>query len=266
MDRIALGSGKLYGVLYSGSIPEDDNIETDANKMGDISGGASLEYKETTYKAVDDSGQRTKTVTTDEEAKLKTGIMTWNGLLLKKLARTARVTEAAGKRTVKIGGLLNQSGDKYLIRFLHEDAVDGDCRLTLVGNNTAGITLAFVKNKETIVNAEFDAAPCDSEGTLIIYEEEIIPEQTLAVTSIAGTLAGDTKINVLPAKTGTNTYKYKVGQFIESPEAGDTLTGYTAWDGLADITAPTGHTIVIVEVNTSGTAVFFGTATVISKA
>lgn len=266
MDRIALGSGKLYCVLYSGTIPNDATIETADNMLGAVKGGASIEYKATTYKAVDDSGKRSKTIVTDEEAVLKGGIMTWNGQTLRKLAATARVTESNGKRTVKIGGIANQNNEKYVIRFLHEDSVDGNCRLTIVGTNQAGLTIAFAKDKETVINPEFSAMPSDSDGTLIIYEEDIIPEQSLTLTSVAGTLTGDTAVTVSPTIGANNSYKYKVGQFLASPKAGDALTGYTAWDGDDDITAPTGYILCIAEVNTSGTCVKFGTVTVTAKA
>ena len=59
-----------------------------------------------------------------------------------------------------------------MLHFVHEDAADGDIRVTIVGKNEAGFTLAFAKDKETVVDAEFKAKPHDSEGTLIVYEEE----------------------------------------------------------------------------------------------
>lgn len=188
-DRIALGSGTLYAVLYSGTIPNDATIETDTNKLGDIQGGASLEYKATYYDAIDDSGKRTKTILTDEEATLKSGVMTWNGNTLKKLCATARVTETSLKRTVKIGGIDMQDGLKYVIRFVHTDAVDGDCKLTIVGSNRAGLAMAFAKNKETVINAEFKAFPSDTDGTLITYEEDILDYSRSALFALStGTL------------------------------------------------------------------------------
>ena len=56
---------------------------------------------------------------------------------------------------------------------MHEDATDGDIRVTIVGSNEGGLTLAFAKDKETVINAEFKARPNDTKGTLIIYREEI---------------------------------------------------------------------------------------------
>lgn len=172
-DKIVLGSGKLYTSVFSGTIPDDATLETESNLLGLIQGGATLEYKPKFYEVTDDLGLVQKTILTEEEVTMKSGILTWCGKTLAKLCATARVTEAAGKRTVKIGGLANQDGKQYVIRFVHEDATDGDIRVTIVGNNQAGFSFKFLKDKETVVDAEFKAAPLDSEGTKIIYEEEI---------------------------------------------------------------------------------------------
>lgn len=174
-EKIVLGSGKLYVLEYTGSsIPEDATIETQSNLIGYIQGGATLTYTPTYYEAKDDLGYVSKKFLTEEEAVLKSGIMTWNGNTLQKLCSTARVTEASSVRTVKIGGIDNYDGKKYVIHFLHEDEADGDIRVTIVGSNDAGFEMAFAKDKETVINAEFKAQPQDDEGTLITYKEEII--------------------------------------------------------------------------------------------
>ncbi|MBR0575682.1 hypothetical protein KCG48_04920 [Proteiniclasticum sp. BAD-10] len=177
-EVITLGSGLLYimELATPGTIPADADIEKAENRIGEIKGGASLEYAMETYTAKDDLGNVQKTKIISEDVLLKSGIMTWNGNTLKKLSATARVTEtpATGKRTLKIGGIHNQDGKEYLLRFLHEDPVDGDVRITIAGQNQAGFTLAFAKDAETVVDAEFKANPSlDSEGTLVIIEEEI---------------------------------------------------------------------------------------------
>lgn len=173
--KIVLGSGKLYCVEYSGSLPESETIEDAENQLGLIQGGASIEYKPSYYEAKDDLGQAVKTVLTAEEATFKSGIMTWNGKTLAKLTNTARVEEdtAQGRRTVKIGGLNNYDGKRYLFRFVNDDKTDGKTRVTVVGNNQAGFTMAFAVDKETVIDAEIKAMPCDGQGTLVIYEEEI---------------------------------------------------------------------------------------------
>lgn len=180
-DRITLGSGNLYCMLFTGEIPENNVIETEENRLGYISGGATLEYKPTFYEAKDDLGVVVKTVITEEEVLLKSGIMTFNGKTLEVLCETGRVSEDSGKkmRTVKIGGTKNANGKSYVIHFLHEDPVDGDIRVTIVGKNQSGFTLAFAKDKETVIDAEFKALPQDKEGTLIKYQEEM-KEATMA--------------------------------------------------------------------------------------
>ena len=173
-EKIVLGSGKLYVTEFANTIPEDSVLETKENILGYIQGGATLSYTPSFYEAKDDLGLVVKKMLTDEEVVLKSGIMTWNGKTLEKLCGTARVTEAGSTRTVKIGGVANYNGKKYVIRFVHEDEVDGDIRLTIVGSNEAGFEMAFAKDKETVVNVEFKAmGGLDTEGTLVEYKEEI---------------------------------------------------------------------------------------------
>ena len=173
-EKIVLGSGKLYVTEFVGNvIPTDILLEVETNLLGLISGGAEVVYKPKFYEATDDLAIVSKTILTEEEVTLKSGVMTWCGNTLVKLCSTARSNDAAGKRTVKIGGIANQDGKRYVIRFVHTDAQDGNIRVTIVGNNQAGFTLKFAKDKETVIDAEFIAAPHDSEGTKIIYEEDI---------------------------------------------------------------------------------------------
>ena len=173
-ERITLGSGKLYCIKFTGEIPDDATIETEDNQLAHIKGGASLEYTAESYTAKDDLGVVQKTKVTKEEATLKAGLLTWCGTTLEKLCSTARVTTTAKKRTVKIGGLKNQKSDKYLIRFLHEDDEDGDIRVTIVGKNEAGFSFTFATDSETTLEPTFTAHPMDNEGTLIIFDEEIV--------------------------------------------------------------------------------------------
>lgn len=173
-ERIVLGSGKVYCMEFEGKIPEDEIIETEDNRLGHIQGGATLEYKPTPYTAKDDLGLVSKTVITEEEATFKSGILTFNTNTLNKLCATGRVTEKGNRRILKIGGTGNQSRKNHLLRFLHEDDEDGNIRVTIVGKNEAGFSMAFAKDKETVIDAEFKAQPLDGEGTLIIIDEEIV--------------------------------------------------------------------------------------------
>lgn len=91
--------------------------------------------------------------------------------------------------------------------------------------------------------------------------------QTLTVASAAGTASGDTKLTITEAKLLGRTYQYKTNASTAPTAAyGDVLTGWTAWDGVSDITATSTHKISICEVGTDGKVKRYGTATVTSKA
>lgn len=169
-------------------------------------------------------------------------------------------------RTRSIGGLSSQDGKRYIVRFVHPDETDGTVRVTIVGGNQSELALAFVKDKETVIDAEFIAVPQDNEGTLVIFEEDIAGLITLTVTSIAGSTTGKTKITVSPIIDFLNTYVYKTGASLTLPAFSDDLTtGWTAWDGIADITATTGQEIAIAEVDSKKLCQAAGKATVTSK-
>lgn len=169
---ITLGSGDLMIKEYSGTLPAyTDFTETDL--LGRIQGGATLEYSGEWYEAKDDTGKAVKSIITEEEALLKSGVITWNGKTLEQLCSTARVTETGGIRTVKIGGVGNYNGKSYALCFHHTDKTDGDVWLVVRAVNQGGFSLAFVKDKETVIDAEFKCLPQDDEGTLIQYVEEM---------------------------------------------------------------------------------------------
>lgn len=170
-DTIILGSGDVYVKDHADTLPSIEEMITADNHLGYISGGATLEYKPSFYEAKDDKGKVSKTIITEEEATFKTGILTFNGKTLDKLCDTARVEETDGKRIVKIGGTGNRKGKFYVILFHYSDPTDGAVDVMIVGQNQAGFSLAFAKDKETVIDAEFKAKPMDEEGTLITYTE-----------------------------------------------------------------------------------------------
>lgn len=181
-EKVTLGSGKLYMAEFKGNFDESfadilAKLMTPENHAGWIKGGASIEYKPTMTEEKDDLGHIVKEILTDEEATFKSGLFTWNGETLKKLTSTAEITEenANGKkyRRLKIGGTANDDGKQYAILFVHEDPVEGNCYLLIVGRNKAGFTISFETDKATVIDAEFKCKPHDERGTLIEYVEEI---------------------------------------------------------------------------------------------
>jgi len=172
-DVITLGSGKIYVQAFAETLPTVDTLCVEENLLGHIKGGAALEYTQETYEEKDDLGLVSKIITTTEEALLRCGLITWNGATLQKLVDRCQVTEAAGKRTTKIGGAGNAQGGYYAICFFHEDKTDGNVWVMIKGLNTAGFTITFSSEEGTVVEPEFKALPHDDAGTLIQLIEEI---------------------------------------------------------------------------------------------
>lgn len=192
-EKVTLGSGKLYMKVYSAALAATfaeilKDLMTDDNHAGWIKGGASIEYKPTMTQEKDDLGHVVKEILTDEEATFKSGLFTWNGETLAKMTPTAEITTETDKETgktyrrLKIGGTGNDDGKQYAILFVHEDPVEGNCYLLIVGRNSAGFTITFAPDSATVIDAEFTCKPHDKRGTLIEFVEEIDEEYQATYT------------------------------------------------------------------------------------
>lgn len=273
LQEVKLGSGNLYAVAFTGAIPDHATIETDANLLGRIQKGAVLEYKPSTKSVKDDSGAVNKEFITAEESSLKSGVLTWCMDTLNKLTASGRYSESVvngvNVATLKIGGRAGRALSKYVLRFTHTKESGYKFRCTIVGTASKGFKLEFKPEDPTVIDAEFSAVSHDGEGTLVILEEELSAAslRDLTVTSAAGSSSGKTLISVVPAPISGNSYKYKAASNPTAP-AYDAVctTGYTAWDGMAEIAATSGQTILIVEVNADNKARGVGTATIVAAA
>ncbi len=181
--RIVLGSGSLYRMDFSGTLPDLSEICKEENRFSNIKNGATLEYTKETVTEKDDLGLVSKTVITTEDAVLKAGLMTFCGDTLKYLIETARVstTEDGNHYLTKIGGITNADETSYVWAFQHKDKKDGDITVLIVGKNSAGCTFSFSKDSASVIDAEIKAEPCDDEGTLIYYYEELTSAEKAAV-------------------------------------------------------------------------------------
>lgn len=184
-ERIILGSGDLYMVDFTGEIPDDAAIEVDDNRAGNIKGGATLEYSQTTQTVKDDQGRVNKTILTGEDVKMKTGMITWDKEWMQMVMSTARVddTTKAGHRIFKIGGLKNRNKKKSLFRFVHTREDGTKLRVTLTGKNTSTVSLAFTNENPTQVDAEITAGNLDTDGTLVIIDDELPAAATTTTTN-----------------------------------------------------------------------------------
>lgn len=182
LDKIPLGSMDFYIVEWTGTIPADDILEVEKNMIGRTKNGATVSYTANWYTAESDDGKAKKRRLVGESASISYGNITWNGNTLEKFIATARVEEKDGKRITKIGGVMNDTGNRYLIRGVYRDPVDGDIRITGVGVNTGGWEAVFKPDSETVITPTFELEPSlDDTGTLLIYEEEVIESKTAEV-------------------------------------------------------------------------------------
>ena len=175
LNRIPLGSMDFYVTEWTGTIPENNVLETEKNMIGRTQNGASITYGAERYVAESDDGKAKKRRLTKETASISYGAITWNADTISALIATARVEEKNGKRVTKIGGISNDNGKRYLIRGVCRDKIDGDIRITGVGVNTGGWEAVFKTDSETIIQPTFELEPVlDDDGTLLMYEEEAI--------------------------------------------------------------------------------------------
>ena len=176
VEEYTLGSGDLFIKEYTaGTAVTAEDVITNGERLGEIKGGASLEYTVETKEDSSDLGRTKIFIISKEDVVLKSGVMTWNGKTLEKLCQTARVTkdDIAKKRTIKIGGLAHAANKSYAVAFQYKG--DGKKGLTvlIVGKNTAGFTVSFSSDNATVIDAEFKAQALDNEGTLVVIEETI---------------------------------------------------------------------------------------------
>ncbi|WP_194190380.1 hypothetical protein [Clostridium chrysemydis] len=170
---VTLGSGDLYIKKFTGEIPADDVIEVEENKIGGISGGASVSYKPTLETVADDKGFVWRVFIKDTEVIFKSGVLSWNLDVLNKLALAGEITTIENKKRRLV---LGQRGaiDSHLIRFVHTKGDGSKFRVTIVGTCQNGFELVFDAEKATVIDAEFVAGSLDQNGTKLILEEDIV--------------------------------------------------------------------------------------------
>lgn len=87
------------------------------------------------------------------------------------------------------------------------------------------------------------------------------------VTSVAGTTTGYTAITVSETAGSGESYVYQTGIGLYVPSEGSPLVGsaWTDWDGDDEISAVTGHDIVVAIIDSNSKSVHAGKTTVVAK-
>ena len=90
--------------------------------------------------------------------------------------------------------------------------------------------------------------------------------ETLTVVSVPGATIGNTAVYVNPTMDAGDKYVYKTGAApLAYPGYLEDVSGWTTWDGSAEITATNGNEVMIVEANASSQALKAGVAVVTAK-
>ncbi len=195
---------------------------------------------------------------------------------------------AAGALVAGLNGTMPiESGDIVELPFIPDNDIIGGFGSLYLLAERSGSQFAvsehvkFVEDQTVFRGtARYDGMPVFGEGFVIVninnatatttdtFETDYANTElgSLAVTSVAGTASGDTKITVTGKESSGTTLGYKVAGKVAAVNSGDSNTGYTAWDGSADITAATGKIITVVEFDGAGRAIKVGSAQVVAKA
>lgn len=146
---------------------------------------------------------------------------------------------------------------------------------------TASDQVKFIEDQTVYKGlARYDGMPVIAEGFMLININNINATTTttfetdyantelgaLGVTSVAGTLSGDTLITVTGVESSGTTLGYKIGGRVASVKCGDSNTGYTVFTSPDGITAATGKVITVVEFDAAGRAIKVGSTQVVAKA
>ena len=122
-----------------------------------------------------------------------------------------------------MGGTGNDDGKQYVLLFVHEDPVEGNCYLAVVGRNTAGFTITFAADSATVIDAEFTCKPQDNNGTLIQYAEEYDEEFQSTYTEEELNALTIEQIKVIAAAKG-----YTITKTVKSEIIAEFLAAQTA--------------------------------------
>lgn len=179
------------------------------------------------------------------------------------------VTTADGCKYVPAGAVV-PSNDAYAKGILYED-VD-----VTTGAMPGSLVTEGVVYEDRLPAAIESAAEAVLPGIKVITSTPAVvrPDNSitgltaLTVSSAAGTAAGDTALTVsgYTLKSG-EAWKYKVTTGTAATVLpGEVVSGWTAWNGSADITAATDKKLALVAVNKAGQAIAYGSCTVTAKA
>ena len=174
-QQVLMGAGEFFVKPYEGGGIKLKEICVDDNYAGETQGGAEFNYSMTPYVIEDDNGKLRKRFMTKAEAYLKTGLLTVDVKALGNLMSVGvlkAAEEGSGDVLELTGG--NAAFKQFVVVYRYpKDKEKGlYIYIGMVATNTAPLTLAFAKDKETVVELQFDADTNGVNDVLVTFHED----------------------------------------------------------------------------------------------
>ena len=177
-QHVIMGAGEWFVKEYTEGEVDCEAICVDENYAGETQGGATVEYTPSTYTIEDDNGKLRRTFMVKADATMKTGLLTIDVKSIGSLMSVGVLTinEGGTKRILKLGaGRAELKRFFVVFRYTKDKEKNQYIYVGMVATNTAPLTLAFTKDKETVQDLTYTADTNGVDDTILVIEEDIEP-------------------------------------------------------------------------------------------
>lgn len=177
-QHVIMGAGEWFVKAYDEGEVDCEAICVDENYAGETQGGATVEYTPSTYTIEDDNGRLRRTFMVKADATMKTGMLTIDVKSIGSLMSVGVLTvnDQGTKRILKLGsGHAELKRFFVVFRYVKDKEKKQYIYVGMVATNTAPLTLAFTKDKETVQDLTYTADTNGVDDTILVIEEDIEP-------------------------------------------------------------------------------------------
>ena len=176
-EQVIMGAGKWYLKPYTpGEDLDLSTVAVEENLLGYTQGGATIEYTPTTYTIEDDIGMVKRTFMTTAAASMKTGLLTFDVQSMAALLSVGQLTQdtEGNKNILKLGGGRAEL-KRFMVVFEYEKDKENGLyiRIGMIASNTAAMSFAFTKDKETVPEISFEGNTSGKDDTILVFEEDV---------------------------------------------------------------------------------------------
>lgn len=176
-EQVIMGAGKWYLKPYTpGEDLDLSAVAVEENLLGYTQGGATIDYTPTTYTIEDDIGMVKRTFMTTATASMKTGLLTFDVQSMAALLSVGQLTQdtEGNKNILKLGGGRAEL-KRFMVVFEYEKDKENGLyiRVGMIASNTAAMSFAFTKDKETVPEISFEGGTNGKDDTILVFEEDV---------------------------------------------------------------------------------------------